>query len=403
MPQIPDILTQQTQAGGEFLPFGPASEQVAQTFGFYEAEYAVLRKGVGILFEPWRGLLRLTGQDVKDFLHRLVTQDVRAMRAGDSRRSFLLSEKGRILADLWIHHGDHDTWLDLDAMDLANVQAALEAKRFTEDLILDKVAPAYTSIALHGPGAWRLLQELHPDKLPPLLQTPGTHHVIELGDTRVTLYQHDQVGALGLHVWVPTSAAATVYHQLTQAVGGIVPETLVPRSSTPAGSPPKSTLQGRAVGWLAFNTARIEAGTPLFHIDFGPDCLPHETNLLSQTTSFTKGCYVGQEIVARMQNLGHPKRMLVSWRGEDDRLPIAGAAVHENSVADPASQPSTAPIPGNIIGVVTSSTVSPLLGNVAIGLAMMRFGNHQPGTRVLLPAEGQWVHATLQAWPQIHS
>ena len=65
-------------------------------------------------------------------------------------------------------------------------------------------------------------------------------------------------------------------------------------------------------GWGgAFNIARIEAGTPLFHVDYGPDNLPHETGVIATRTSFRKGCYLGQEVVARMESLGKPKQRLV--------------------------------------------------------------------------------------------
>ncbi|MCC7406605.1 MAG: aminomethyltransferase family protein, partial [Phycisphaeraceae bacterium] len=144
---------------------------------------------------------------------------------------------------------------------------------------------------------------------------------------------------------------------------------------------PKRTILGRGIGWMAYNTARIEAGSPLFHVDFGPDSLPHETAILSQAVSFTKGCYLGQEIVARMQSLGHPKRLLVGLRLPDDRLPIAGSQV---LTAD-----------GQVVGAVTSSTLSPLLGQTAIALAVVKWGRHEPGTTLRVAAEGAIVDARV--------
>ncbi len=394
-----DIATQQRQAEGEFLPFGEPIDgqtiEVVQTFGFYEAEYAVLRKGVGIIDEPWRGLLRLTGSDVKDFLHQLLTQDIRGMKGGDSRRSFLLNEKGRIVADLWVHHGDIDTWLETDRMDLPAVKSALEGKLFSEDVTLTDISQQWVNFALHGPAAWQLLCEVITGDKPALMEKPGTHHVVSIGAARVSVYQNDQVGALGLQLWVPTEHAGEVYQRLTQIVGGIAPA--FTNANDPGQHDKRPTILGRGVGWLAFNTARIEASQPMFHIDFGPDCLPHETGLLKATTSFNKGCYVGQEIVARMENLGQPKRVIAGFVCEDDRLPISGSAVHE-LVQQPRDEKLTPGVPGagDVIGGVTSSTVSPMLGNVAIGLAMMKQGRHEKGTKVLLPAEGAWSVATIR-------
>ena len=145
--------------------------------------------------------------------------------------------------------------------------------------------------------------------------------------------------------------------------------------------------RGRPIGWLAYNTARIEADLPIYHIDFGPDTLPNETGpaLLGEMVSFTKGCYVGQEIVARLQNLGHPKRLLVGLKFADDRMPIAGSQVLGGDTDD-----------GDVVGAVTSSTISPLRGNVAVALAMVQWASHEPGTELRVPAEGQIIRATVQ-------
>lgn len=312
------------------------------------------------------------------------------MKGGDSRRSFLLNEKGRIVADLWVHHGDIDTWLETDRMDLAAVKSALEGKLFTEDVSITDISGQWVNIALHGPASWQLLCEAIRGDKPALLEKPGTHHVVSIGAAHVSVYQHDQVGALGLQLWVPTEHAGDVYQRLTQIVGGIAPEFVNPND--PTQHDPRPTIMGRGVGWLAYNTARIEAGQPMFHVDFGPDCLPHETGLLKVTISFTKGCYVGQEIVARMENLGQPKRVIAGFVCDDDRLPLAGSAVHE-VVKLPDGDKVT---PGDVIGGVTSSTVSPMLGNVAVGLMMMKQGRHEKGTQVLMPAEGTWSVATIR-------
>src|SRR6185436_21150893 len=99
----------------------------------------------------------------------------------------------------------------------------------------------------------------------------------------------------------------------------------------------------RRIGWHAYNIARLEAGWPIFNIDFGPDSLPHETGVLNDRVSFKKGCYLGQEVVARMQSLGHPKQRLVGLKAveetgaDEDRVPEAGAALH---AARPAEKPA---------------------------------------------------------------
>ena len=109
---------------------------------------------------------------------------------------------------------------------------------------------------------------------------------------------------------------------------------------------------------------------------------------IDQAVSFTKGCYLGQEVAARMKSLGHPKKLLVGFRvsdqaGATDALPVAGAQVFD------------AKDPTKVIGAVTSSAASPLAGQTAIGFAVVRWGRHRPGTELRMPAGGQLIDARV--------
>ena len=100
--------------------------------------------------------------------------------------------------------------------------------------------------------------------------------------------------------------------------------------------------------------------------------------MLGDRVSFTKGCYLGQEVVARIHALGHPKQRLVALRleqtDEPSPLPITGTSVH------PERDPG-----GKVIGAITSSTISPMLGAQPIMFAMVRYAHSEPGTRFPLP------------------
>jgi folate-binding protein YgfZ len=375
----------QLKAGAEWVRYGSGDDavEIADTFGAYEAEYAAIRSRVGIMHLPQRGILRLVGKDVKDFLHRLTTQDVNAMVGGGTRRGFQLNVKGRIIADMLIHHGDADTWLDTDRCDIAELTSALDMRLFAEDVKMEDWSERYELLALHGPASGALLEKLGGKAL----DEPGTHHVMQLNGAPASVYRYDVCGSPGYGVWRKRDSAAALYQIMLDAAGydpdAPDPET-DPEAAADAAARRRETLRGRPVGWSAFNTARIEAGSPLFHVDFGGDCLPHETSLLDTTTSFTKGCYIGQEIVARMQSLGHPKRLLVGLRFEDDRLPVAGSQVFDHG--DQSS----------VIGAITSSTISPMRGHTAIAFAMIKWGKHRPDTKVVVPADGQMVEAAVQ-------
>jgi folate-binding protein YgfZ len=146
----------------------------------------------------------------------------------------------------------------------------------------------------------------------------------------------------------------------------------------------------RAIGWHAYNMARIEAGTPIFLTDFGPGTLPHETGrrVLDQAVSFSKGCYPGQEVVARMQNLGHPKQVLTGIRIERDAVPMTGAFVLDRDADD-----------AETIGAITSAAPCPMLGNIAGGFAMMQWSKANVGDVVFIDIEGTRAPAHLSDTP----
>ncbi len=374
--------------GASFLPYGPADAapddrlEVAASFGEYEAEYAAIRRHVGILHLPPRGILHFTGADRLDFLHRMLTQDLRSRPGGSTVRSFQLNEKGRIVADVIVHHGDLSTWLEVDRFDVEPLRALLEKRLFAEDVQIEDLTAQRVPLALHGPASAALLRAVvdEGDASGPMT-LPGTHHVLPLAGARATVYRWDDAGSPGLRLLVPAERAGAVYEALLSASGfepGAGPDAELAERR-------RQSLRGRPIGWLAYNTARIEAGSPLFHVDFGTDSLPAETGLLDDTTSFTKGCYLGQEIVTRMKNLGHPRRLLVGLAFPTDALPVAGT-----QVLDPAEKT-------RVIGAITSSTVSPLRSAKAIALAVMKWGQHEPGAKVLAPAEGALVEGEVTA------
>jgi len=400
---MPDAMSSQLEAlhhdaGAEMMVFGPADGggdgepiMVAEHFGAYEAEYASIRQRVGIMHLPQRGLLDLRGGDVKDFLHRLLTADINPLGGGASVRSFLLSEKGRVVADLRVHHGDENTWLEADVFDLPAVRELLDAKLFAEDVAIEDRSDQRACFALHGPASVALLEKLCDQGSDPNAPAnmPGTHHVLRVAGADCTVSRRDECGVMGLMLFVPSEHASVVYQAMLEAAGfelGAPDPKDDPDAAADAALRRRQSLRGRPIGWQAYNTARIEAGTPLFHIDFGPDSLPAEVGeaLFEQAVSLTKGCYVGQEIVARMKNLGHPKRVLVGFEAGGEELPVAGSQVV------PADGDTS-----KIIGGVTSSTFSALLGHKAIGFAVVKWGMHEPGTQVRIPAGGSLVPAEI--------
>jgi folate-binding protein YgfZ len=259
------------------------------------------------------------------------------------------------------------TLLETDARLVEPLRAVFDKYIFAEQVkIVSRIGELH-EIALHGPAAAEIVGVNIPQ---PLHSTR-----VKLFDVDLLIWRDDSTKLPGYHLLVPAASAQNLWTQLISQFG----------SSTELG---KRKL--RPVGWAAFNATRIEGGRAIFGIDFdgaavasaspgkrdepAAGTLPAETGMLDRAVSFTKGCYLGQEIVARMHARSQVARQIVGIRMENDALPIAGAEVFdENSTT---------------VGVITSSTVSPILSNAAICLAMVKRPHFVIGTKLRIPAEG---------------
>jgi tRNA-modifying protein YgfZ len=307
------------RAGAVLSVYGPpeAGCHVVETYGELELEYAALRGGCILLDQPHRAVLEVTGPDRLSFLNRMVTQELAGLQPMHVRRSFWLNRKGRIDADLRLIELDNRMLIDVDVHAAARTVQGLSAFVVMEDVQITDVTELRHRLALHGPAAIRLLAAAAESKVP---LEPDQAMLLTIAGHKALAFRQDTTGEIGLELIVPAQHAAVIYEHLLRF--------------THAHGP--STINLRPAGWHAFNIGRIEAGTPLYNIDFGPESLPHETGVLRDRVNFKKGCYLGQEIVARMDSRGHSKKTLVAFSCDvadpdapaDQRpLPAAGSAV----------------------------------------------------------------------------
>ena len=381
----------------EWMPYGgPGSAEAAATeppeivagYGLLELEYAAFRRGAAVVERSCRGTLAVRGADRIEFLNRMVTQELKGMAAGDVRSGFWLNRKGRIEADLTFAEvpatGAADPsaeamvddgafmLVDLDVHDAARTVTSLSAFLFNEDVRVADETAAWGRLAVHGPEGATLLSNAGADDASLEALNADLRCVrTQLAGVPAVLVRRDQCGSPGVEVFVPASGLARAWDALVSQ-----------HDATAVGR-----RRARPAGWHAYNIARIEAGTPLHHVDFGTDSLPHESGVIGERVSFRKGCYLGQEVVARMESLGKPKQRLVGLRIAEDALPVAGSPVFELG-------PDGAP--GNPVGSITSSTLSPMLGASSVAFAMVRTAHAEPGTVLGVPAEGVRATATVQ-------
>jgi aminomethyltransferase len=348
-------------APAEFQPY--ADIDIVSTFGLPQLEYSAIRKACGLMDLPQRGILELAGKDRLSFLNSLLTNQTwnkdsaSGLTAGQGAYAFFLNGKGRIVTDVNVLELGDRTLLEMDGRMVEPVRQMLDKYIFREDVrMTDRVGTLY-EIALHGPGGKAVLQHIAasvPGELAPLASCAAA-----IWGIPAVVWRDDATAAPGYHLVLPLQEVAAVW---TRLVGEF------------ADRPDPANRLLRPVGWAAFNATRIEAGRPIFAIDFTDAILPAETGQFDRAVSLTKGCYLGQEIVARMHARGQLAKRLAGIRMENDALPIAGAPIHDAAA--------------NQIGAVTSSTLSPVLSNTAICLGYLKKPFFAEGTEVTIPAEG---------------
>ena len=390
-------------AGADLLPYGPPTTgiELVESFGELDFEYAALRKACVLIDRPDRGTIEVSGPDAVSFLQSMITQDVAKIPVYGSAASFWLNKKGRVVSDMRLTKLPADgesgvtIVIDLDAHTVAPTIASLDAYLIMEEAEMADATERTHRFSLHGPTG------------PALIAAAGAHKagspIADLADTAACVYEiagatvvmtrADTTGVAGLELAMPAVSAHAVWDRLTEV--GQIPADLDVHDlpDTPA-----SKIKLRPAGWLAYNTARIEAGTPLFLIDFDTESLPGETGLLHSRVSFTKGCYLGQEIGARMFNLGAPKRRIVALKPGGDNLrtdeghprqPVGGTEVYQDA------GPDGTPI-GKPVGALTSSTISPMNGGEPICLAMVKGDFAEPGTELFVHAEGAMLSGSVR-------
>jgi len=305
-----------------------------------QTEYRTLREACGLIDRSERGKLALTGSEAVDFLNGQVTNELADLRPGEGRYAAFLTHKGKMLGDVRILAcGEHasrapsELLLDTERVALQELFEMIRRFKIGHDVELHKRTLERGLLSLIGPESERIAGAE---------QRGGSEHAnecLEIGPIPALAVRTD--------VGIDLICDATATERLTAELLG--------RGAAPV------TLE-------AAECLRVERGRPRYGIDLDSSTIPQEAGLNERAVSFTKGCYVGQETVARLYYKGKPNRHLRGLRlsaladcGEDLRLA-------ERSV-----------------GRLGSAVVSPALG--PIGLALVR-REAEPGARVSVGERG---------------
>jgi folate-binding protein YgfZ len=331
--------------GAVFLDLN-GQEAVAH-YGDAPAEHMALAQSAAVIDLSFRSRLCVLGTDRVKFLNGQVTNNVKELRTGQGCYAALVSAKGKIQSDLHIYMLENEILLDFEPGLAGAVQQRLEKYIIAEDVQVADVSGLYGLWSVQGPKAAALLKRLAWAVVIP--EQPKTLARIDdaaLGE--IYVMNHPRTHDAGYDLFLPAAALPAVADQLLAA-------------AREAG--------GRLCGWLALETARVEAGIPRFGADMDERNLAPEA-LGPEAISYSKGCYIGQEVISRVRAYGQPAKSLRGLRLPDTMpaLPTKGDKLFRA---------------GKEVGYITSAVASPRLGgNLALGY--VRREAHQPGAELLL-------------------
>jgi len=315
-------------------------------YGEWTSEYAALHETAGVLDFSFRSRLCLTGADRSSFLHGQVTNDVKGLRVGEGCYAALITAKGKMESDLNIFCLADELLLDFEPGLTAKISERLEKYIIADDVQAVDISPHYGLLSVQGPKADAVASGLGvsvPEK--PLSYVKVADPT--LGD--IYLMNQPRLGTKGYDLFVPVNALGAVTDKLIAAA---------------------KSSGGRACGWQAFETARIEAGLPRFGADMDETNIPLEAGLEARAISFTKGCYIGQEVISRIRTYGQVAKALRGLRLDDGlkNLPSRGDKLFHGEKES---------------GYVTSAAASPKLrANIALGY--VRKEANELGTELIL-------------------
>lgn len=262
------------------------NELIVLHFGSAQSEYDSARSDCALFDCSDRTQIEITGDDRATFLHNFCTNDVKKLTPGNGCEAFLTNVKGKVLGHVFIFATENAIWLESVAGAEESLIAHLDRYVITEDVTLDPRSNEVGELFVSGPHA---VSKLGNAGIDVAALTLYSH--VEFPDIGfpLSIRRVDWTGHPGYIISVPREHLATLWTRLVDA--SIVP-----------------------AGQTAFDVLRIEAGMPLYGTDISEDNLAQEVSRTKQAISFTKGCYLGQEPIARVDAMGHVNRELRGLR-----------------------------------------------------------------------------------------
>jgi folate-binding protein YgfZ len=352
-----------------------AGWEVPVHYGDPVAEHLAVRRGVGMMDLSQRGKIRVIGEDREKWLQSVISNDILKLTSGQGAYSCLLTHKGKILSYFRVYQvgtggasagpppaglGEALILEDVGEIGEATFSALRKFLLYGTKAKMENCAETWGLLVVSGPNAFDLIKAALGADLSSL--KPLTFVTCDIGGHPALLIRTEETGEADIEILMPAEGLAEAWDRLWSA--------------------------GQSMGLKPFGTAaleslRIEAGLPKAGPDLNEDVVPPEANLEGKAFSLTKGCYPGQEVVARMDTYGSVRRRLVGLVLAEPVVPPHGATLFSGE---------------REVGWVSSAVQSPSLGKtIALGFPLRDFA--QPSTALTVEIAGEREAATVHALP----
>ena len=332
--------------------------QIPANYGDVESEYRAVRNDdSGVIDLSGRGRIQVAGSEAVMFLNGLVTNDMKTLGEHRWMPAVFPTVQGRLIAAVRIVRTTDGFLLDTDSASRSHVLKTIERFTLAGDFRVADLTDSTVMLSVQGKAANQILEKILGQ--PCKLDRSGVNEV-EWREHPLTLVRATHTSEDGFDLIVPTENATALWDSLIEA--GALP-----------------------FGFDALNILRIEAGIARFGLDMDETTIVTETNL-DEAVSYTKGCYVGQEIIIRIKHRGHVAKKLTGLVFDKEAAIEAGTLLQS--------------IDGKEIGRITSVSFSPTLGK-SVALAYVRYEYLNEGTAVKAISKDQQIDAKVSDLPFI--
>ena len=316
----------------------------AAAFSDPESELAALRKGSGVYDLGFRAKIALAGKDRVRWLNGMVSNNIRDLAAGHGMYAFVLNPQGHILGDLNAYNRGETLLVDTDRSQAEKILAIFRKYIIMDKVEVDELTEKLTALGVSGPKAREMLAAAGFE----LPATPASTHELQIHTMKwrgvdCALAVNDQTEHPSYEIWVTPGEVKSLWDALRAA------------GATP-------------VGAEALEIHRILSGVPLYGVDIRERELPQETEQ-ARALSFTKGCYIGQEIVERIRSRGNVHRMFTGFAVENGEPVPPGTKI----ISDEKE-----------VGEVTSAASLPGEPSQSVALGYIRREVGAPGRGVMI-------------------